>query len=118
GSGFRTPAGATQVKFGTVAAGSVSCSSTTSCTATSPAGLGLADVRVTVAGTTSSIVAADQFTYSTSSGAALTSPTPGSTLAGTSGTFSWSSGTNVSTYQLWAGAALGGREYSASADLS
>ncbi|MHB8575542.1 MAG: IPT/TIG domain-containing protein [Dehalococcoidia bacterium] len=78
GSGFSTTAGATGVSFGTVAAGSVSCSSTTSYSATSPAGLGVVAVRVTVGGNTSPTTAADQFSDATGSGGAITSPTPGS----------------------------------------
>ncbi|MDQ6739530.1 MAG: hypothetical protein M3021_03950, partial [Actinomycetota bacterium] len=45
------------------AATGVSCSSTTNCTATSPAGSGSVHVTVTVAGQTSSSSTADQFTY-------------------------------------------------------
>ncbi len=40
--------------------------------------------------------------------AAITSPTPGSALAGTSVTFQWSAGTGVTRYYLFAGAWQGG----------
>lgn len=65
GTGFSTAAGATTVNFGPNAAANVTCASTTSCTATSPAGLGTVDVLVTVAGQTSVASAADQFAYVT-----------------------------------------------------
>jgi hypothetical protein len=39
--------------------------------------------------------------------AVMTGPTPGSTLSGTSATFSWTAGTGVSNYQLWLGTAAG-----------
>ena len=67
----------TTIKFGTLAATNVSCTSNgTSCTATSPAapGSGAVDVRVTnVDAQTSAVGAADQFTYTQS-----TVVTPGS----------------------------------------
>jgi hypothetical protein len=37
--------------------------------------------------------------------AALTSPTPGSTLTGSSATFTWTAGSGVTEYELWLGAA-------------
>jgi large repetitive protein len=74
GSGFNTAAGATTVQFGANAASQVRCSSTTNCTATSPrAAAGTVDVRVTVAGQTSGLVAADRFAY-TKTTAATTTP--------------------------------------------
>ena len=52
------------VNFGTVAATSVSCSSSTTCTVVSPAETaGTVDVTVTTAGGTSPIQTVDQFTY-------------------------------------------------------
>ncbi|MBI5944062.1 MAG: IPT/TIG domain-containing protein [Chloroflexi bacterium] len=54
---------ATTIKFGAVAATNVSCASATTCTATSPAGLGIADVTATVAGQTSAINNNDKFTF-------------------------------------------------------
>ena len=54
----------TTVKFGATAGTAVACATTTSCTATSPAGSGTADVRVTTpTGGISPILAADVFTY-------------------------------------------------------
>jgi hypothetical protein len=77
GSGFNTAAGATTVQFGANAASQVRCSSTTSCTATSPraaAGTvaGTVDVRVTVAGQTSGLLAADRFIYTKTTTATTT----------------------------------------------
>jgi len=40
--------------------------------------------------------------------AAMTSPTPGSTLTGTSIPFTWSAGTGVTQYSLWFGSTPGG----------
>ncbi|HEX3070432.1 MAG TPA: FG-GAP-like repeat-containing protein, partial [Thermoanaerobaculia bacterium] len=55
--------GATTLKFGATAGTSVSCASTTQCTATSPAGSGTVSVRVATAWGTSADTAADDFTY-------------------------------------------------------
>jgi len=63
GTGFATSSGATTVAFGANAATAVSCATTTSCNATSPAGTGTVNVRVSVGGRTSTTSAADQFTY-------------------------------------------------------
>jgi PKD repeat protein len=46
--------------------------------------------------------------------ATMTTPTPGSTLAGSSQTFTWSAGTSVSSYQLWVGTTQGGKDIYAS----
>jgi hypothetical protein len=87
GTGFDTASGGTGIKFGANDATSVACSSTTSCTATSPAGSGIVDVVVTAHALPSATSAADQFTYT---GAAVAptvtgiSPTSGSTAGGTS----------------------------------
>jgi hypothetical protein len=59
GTGFTS---ASTVTFGTVAA-SVTYNSATRLTATSPAGTGMVDIRVTTIGGTSAIVAGDKFTY-------------------------------------------------------
>ncbi len=48
GAGFNTRAGATNFKFGGVAATGVVCASSTSCTATTPAGSGIVDVSASV----------------------------------------------------------------------
>ncbi|MGI8549987.1 MAG: protease pro-enzyme activation domain-containing protein, partial [Dehalococcoidia bacterium] len=65
GTGFNPTAGATTVTFGSNPLSSASCSSSTSCTASSPTGTGMVDVRITTAGQTSVVVSADQFTYLT-----------------------------------------------------
>jgi hypothetical protein len=76
GGGFDSTAGATTVRFGSTPATGVSCSSTTSCVAASPAGSGTVDVTVTVGGQTSPTSPADAFTYVTSALAASYSSTP------------------------------------------
>jgi hypothetical protein len=43
------------------------------------------------------------YTYTAATAAVLTTPTPGSTLAGSSVTFSWTAGTNATGYALWVG---------------
>ena len=74
----------TTAKFGTVAGTSVSCTSTTNCTATSPAeSAGQVNVTVTTPGGTSTAVAADQFTYDATPTISAISPTSGP-LSGTS----------------------------------
>jgi hypothetical protein len=89
GTGFDTASGGTSVTFGSKAALSVSCSTTTSCTATSPDGTAgtTVDVVVTAHALTSLPIAADQFTYDTvvTPGPVVTALTPnsGSTAGGT-----------------------------------
>jgi hypothetical protein len=61
--GLITPTG---IAFGSSGSANVSCSSSAQCTATSPAGTGTVDVRVTVGGQTSAAVTADRFTYNQS----------------------------------------------------
>jgi hypothetical protein len=64
GTNFSTTPAATTVMFGANPASNVSCSSATSCTATSPSGsAGIVDVVVTVGGESSATSNADQFTY-------------------------------------------------------
>ncbi|OAN63896.1 hypothetical protein A7X12_19030 [Sphingomonas sp. TDK1] len=67
--------GATSVSFGAAPAPGYTVNSTTQITATSPAGTGTVDVRVTTAGGTSATSAADQFTYvAAPSASAYTAP--------------------------------------------
>lgn len=75
GANFSTTPGGTSVTFGSTPASSVTCASTTQCTAVSPAGSGTVTVSVTVGSATSTPVPAGQFGYQ---GATLTS---GSVLA-------------------------------------
>jgi hypothetical protein len=63
GGNFSTTAGATTVKFGANPATNVTCTTTNSCSATSPAGTGVVDVVVTVGGQSSATSTFDQFTY-------------------------------------------------------
>jgi hypothetical protein len=77
--------GATSVTFGGTAA-SFTPVSDTQITATSPAGSGTVDVRVTAGGVTSAITASDHFTYSTGSSVPVVttiSPTSGPAAGGT-----------------------------------
>ena len=62
GTGFVV--GSSTVSFGTTPGTGVSCSSVTSCSVTSPAGISsTVDVTMTTAGGTSATSTADQFTY-------------------------------------------------------
>ena len=63
GAGFNTAAGQTVISFGSSMAGNVTCSSATTCTAVSPSGTGVVDVRVTTAGGTSATTALDEYSY-------------------------------------------------------
>jgi hypothetical protein len=55
-----TPTG---ISFGSNAASGITCTSSTTCTATSPAGSGVVDVTATLNSLTSAVTPADQFTY-------------------------------------------------------
>jgi Chitobiase/beta-hexosaminidase C-terminal domain/IPT/TIG domain len=78
--------GATAVNFGATPATSFTVNSASSITAVSPAGTGTVDVTVVTSNGTSATVAADQFTYVSSSAPTLTgiSPASGSPSGGTS----------------------------------
>jgi hypothetical protein len=87
GTNFDTASGGTTVAFGANAATSVTCSSTTSCTATSPAGSAIVDVVVTAHSLSSATGSADKFTYTAAAVAPTVTgiaPTSGSTAGGTS----------------------------------
>ena len=86
GTGFAI--GSSVVLFGPGAAMSVSCTSTTSCTAASPPGLGVADVTVTTSGGTSTTSASDRFTYTGAPPPRVTAISPRSGAAGTTVTVS------------------------------
>lgn len=81
GTGFSNVFG---VSFGGTAATGFTVNSTTQITATSPAGTGAVDVRVTTAGGTSAIIAADQFTYAGTPTVTSVTPNNGLTTGGTS----------------------------------
>ena len=86
GTGFSMAPGATSISFGLGvgrSATGVSCSSTTSCTAISPPGLGTVDVQVTVDGSTSAIGPADKFTYTDVPTVTGVDPNRGPTEGGT-----------------------------------
>jgi hypothetical protein len=63
GTNFSTTPGGTVFTFGTAVATGVGCSSSTACTATTPAGSGVVDVLATANGRTSSANANDRFTF-------------------------------------------------------
>jgi hypothetical protein len=69
GSGFSTTPGGTNVYFGPNPAASVTCTSSSSCTAVSPAGIGTVDVTVEVNGVSSPQTPPDQFAYTSPCGA-------------------------------------------------
>lgn len=81
GTGFSNVFG---VSFGGAAATGFTVNSVTQITATSPAGTGAVDVRVTTAGGTSPIVSADQFTYAGTPTVTSVTPNNGLTTGGTS----------------------------------
>ena len=84
GANFSAAPGGTTVTFDGVAASSVICASTSSCSATAPAGSGTANVRVTVSGRTSADTPADDFTYvSSASCTPLSFASPVTYTAGT-----------------------------------
>jgi hypothetical protein len=81
GTNFSTAAGTDVVDFGALPATDVTCSTTTNCSATSPAGSQTVNVTLTTAAGTSSVANADQFTYAaaTSGSSGGSSPTTGIT---------------------------------------
>jgi hypothetical protein len=95
GTNFASPA---TVAFGGNAATNVVVVSTTSITATSPAGgVGTVDVTVTTPGGTSGTVAGDHFTYTGGPNVTSVSPTSGPTAGGTSVTITGTGFTGAST---------------------
>ena len=95
GTGFVV--GSTTVAFGAGAGTSVSCASTTSCSATSPAGsAGVVDLTVTTAGGTSTISSADHFTYDATPSVTAVSPNAGPIAGGTVVTITGSNFTGTS----------------------
>lgn len=94
--------GVTGVSFGSTAASSFTVNSTTSITATSPAGTGTVNVRVANAGGTSATGAANQFVYAAAAVApAITgNPSSATVTAGATASFTASaSGTPTPTVQ-------------------
>jgi alpha-tubulin suppressor-like RCC1 family protein/formiminotetrahydrofolate cyclodeaminase len=83
--------GATAVKFGAAEASSFTVNSSTSITATAPAGSGTVDVRVTTPSGTSPVAAADHFTYVPPPQIAKLAPKTGPVGGGTSVTITGSS---------------------------
>jgi hypothetical protein len=76
--------GATVVTFGATAAAGFTVNSATQITATSPAGAGTVDIRVTTVGGTSAMSAADQFSYAATPAVTSVAPNAGLLAGGTS----------------------------------
>ncbi|MCL4448366.1 MAG: IPT/TIG domain-containing protein, partial [Actinobacteria bacterium] len=91
GTNFSTASGGTTVDFGSTPATSVSCSSTTSCSAVSPSGTGTVSVTVTTSGGTSG---GQSYTYIPAPTLTSISPTSGPAAGGTTVTLT---GTNFVT---------------------
>jgi hypothetical protein len=81
GTGFYSD-GSTTVQVGSSAATSVSCTTATSCSATTPAGSGTVDVTVTTPSGTSATGPADHFSYVPAPSVTGVSPSAGSTGGG------------------------------------
>jgi large repetitive protein len=104
GTGFSS---ATAVRFGSTAA-SFTVDSSTSITATSPAGsAGTVDIRVTSVGGTSANSSADNFTYLAAPGISTVSPGSGSVAGGESVTISGTDFTTVSDTTVTFGGTAG-----------
>lgn len=98
--------GVNAVSFGGTAASSFTFNSATSITATSPAGTGTVDVRVTTSGGTSATSAADRFTFVPAPTVTSVAPNAGPTTGGTSVTITGTnfSGTTAVTFGATPGA--------------
>ena len=98
---------ATAVTFGAAAATTFTVNSATQITATSPSGSNTVDIRVTTAGGTSAISAADQFTYIPAPTITGISPASGPTAGGTSVTITGTNFTGVTAVSFGGTAATG-----------
>jgi manganese oxidase len=112
GTGFNTAAGGTLIQFGATAASNVSCASSTSCTATTPAGVaGQVDVGVTANGLQSAVTPADQYLYVVPPPVVgFVQPSSGPATGGTSVTITgtaFSSTPGATTIQFGSNAATG-----------
>ena len=104
GTGFT---GATAVKFSATTA-SYTVNSSTSITATSPAGgTGTVDIRVTTVGGTSASTSADSFTYLAAAGIGSVSPESGSVAGGQSVTITGTDFTSVADTTVTFGGTAG-----------
>jgi hypothetical protein len=100
GTGFSTAAGGTIIDFGPNTAGNVTCSSTTSCTATAPAGnVGPVPVTATVNGATTPSASAAAYTYSASTGTPVTFPAPSGPDCSASDASQYAQVTGTDVYQ-------------------
>ncbi|MBR0848152.1 IPT/TIG domain-containing protein [Bradyrhizobium diazoefficiens] len=102
GTGLST---ATAVTFGGIAASSFTVNSSTQLTATSPAGAGTVDIRVTNPGGISATSAADQFTYIPSPTVTSISPTSGPVVGATTVAITGTNFTGVTAVTFGATAA-------------
>jgi len=112
GTGFT---GATAVDFGVAPATAFTVNSDSSITATSPAGTGTVDVRVTTPGGTSTTSAADQYTYLATPGVTSVSPTAGPAAGATSVTITGTGFTGATAVTFGGTAATG---FTADSDTS
>src|SRR6185369_15157611 len=92
---------------GATAATSITVNSSTSITATSPAGTSTVDLRVTNPGGTSATSAADQFTYVATPAVTSLSPTSGPAAGGTVVTITGTNFTGVTAVSFGGTAAAG-----------
>ncbi|WP_336691434.1 IPTL-CTERM sorting domain-containing protein [Delftia acidovorans] len=99
--------GATAVTFGGTAATGFTVNSATQITATSPAGTGTVDVRVTTVGGTSATSAADQYTYVPAPTVTAVSPASGSSLGGSTVTLTGTNFTGATAVTFGSTAATG-----------
>ena len=99
--------GATAVLFGATTATSYVVNSATQITATSPAGTGTVDVRVTTAGGTSAISGADQFSYLATPTITSIAPTAGPQAGGTAVTITGTNFIGTTGVNFGASAATG-----------
>ncbi len=99
--------GVTGVKFGTTAATGVVVNSTTSISATSPAGTGTVDVTVAASGGTSATTSADRYTYVSAPTVSAVSPTSGPTTGGTPVTITGTNLTGATAVKFGTAAATG-----------
>ncbi|OWG15640.1 hypothetical protein KDK82_3133 [Delftia sp. K82] len=93
--------------FGATAATGFTVNSATQITATSPAGTGTVDVRITTAGGTSATSAADQFTYVPAPTVTSISPASGSSIGGTTVTLTGTNFTGATAVTFGGTAATG-----------
>ena len=106
GTNFAGLSGASAVTFGATNATSYTVNSSTSITATAPAGTATQDVRVTTPGGTTANTSADDFTYIPLPTVTAVAPSGGPTAAGTSVTITGTGFTGATQVQFGAVSAV------------